>query len=120
MQQSFTDQLWTHCMVFGAMSEKMSVHFHCAMHAYETTNLGNVDDLWKNIDNQLMCSDEYHVTYVTTHAGNKNDASSTLGDHVSCSFSRSEEGAVHVDVIQTLDAVEWVARWPSVTCTLRK
>lgn len=47
-------------------------------------------------------------TYVGAHTGNKNNASSTLGNHVTSGLPRSEESAVHVDIIQTLDTVEWV------------
>lgn len=47
-------------------------------------------------------------TYVGAHTGNKDNASSTLGNHVTSGLPRSEESAVHVDIIQTLDTVEWV------------
>lgn len=49
------------------------------------------------------------AAYVSTHASNEHDAPATLRDHVPCRFAGSEEGAVYVDIVKTLDTVKWVA-----------
>ena len=47
-------------------------------------------------------------THVSRHTGNQYNASSALGDHMSGSFTRSEESTVNVDVVETLYPVEGV------------
>lgn len=49
------------------------------------------------------------IAHVCGHAANEHDAASALRDHVARRLARSEERAVHVDIIETLYPVEWVA-----------
>lgn len=48
-------------------------------------------------------------TYVGAHASDEHDRSSALWDHVARGLSRSEKGAMDINIIQLLYAVDRVA-----------
>lgn len=48
------------------------------------------------------------TTHVSTHTGYKDDAASTMRNHVTGSLTGSEERAVDIDVVQSFDTIEWV------------
>jgi hypothetical protein len=72
----------------------------------ELQYLGNINNL-KNRQSHRKRKHQMN-THIGTHTSDKDNAPCTFGYHFSRSFSSSKERSVNIDIIQTLDPIEWV------------